>query len=269
MSESARCCSSINARNRARRADSAGSPGPSKSSWRRSSTPAAMASSRSVKLSNSAGADSLHSRRASSHHSEARAVTSSNRLAPFLPLVSADLLRPFDPNSNLLACPVPGSVPWPGAGANSSCPALLERPNPGFGDQFSRAPDRPHPGTPLVDSVRNGLVCCGNRSAWTGRRITRPLAQIYSVSNHGRMPMPSLDESGRDVSQSTGKPSRWLEKLGLHRPELRAWAMYDWANSAMVTSIVTAIFPIYYSSVACKRGVFTRKRPRAAIPPLP
>ncbi len=41
-----------------------------------------------------------------------------------------------------------------------------------------------------------------------------------------------------------------LSKLGLHRPELRAWAMYDWANSAMVLVIITAVFPIYYSSVA-------------------
>jgi len=42
-----------------------------------------------------------------------------------------------------------------------------------------------------------------------------------------------------------------LEKLGLGRPELRAWAMYDWANSAMVTTIITAVFPIYYGQVAC------------------
>ena len=41
-----------------------------------------------------------------------------------------------------------------------------------------------------------------------------------------------------------------LDSLGLHRKELRAWAMYDWANSAMVTTIVTAIFPIYFASVA-------------------
>jgi UMF1 family MFS transporter len=41
-----------------------------------------------------------------------------------------------------------------------------------------------------------------------------------------------------------------LDTLGLHRKELRAWAMYDWANSAMVTTIVTAVFPIYFSSVA-------------------
>ncbi len=67
--------------------------------------------------------------------------------------------------------------------------------------------------------------------------------------------MPSLDEKSRDPSQTAVHPHRWLEKLGLHRSELRAWAMYDWANSAMVTTIITAVFPIFYSSVACK-GVF-------------
>src|SRR3954451_21382743 len=41
-----------------------------------------------------------------------------------------------------------------------------------------------------------------------------------------------------------------LEALGLHRRELRAWALYDWANSAMVTTIIAAVFPIYYSEVA-------------------
>lgn len=43
-----------------------------------------------------------------------------------------------------------------------------------------------------------------------------------------------------------------LERLGLQRPELRAWAMYDWANSAMVVVIVTAVFPIYFASVAAR-----------------
>lgn len=42
----------------------------------------------------------------------------------------------------------------------------------------------------------------------------------------------------------------FLERLGLGRPELRAWAMYDWANSAMVTTITAAVFPIYYVRVA-------------------
>ena len=42
----------------------------------------------------------------------------------------------------------------------------------------------------------------------------------------------------------------WLGAVGLDRPELRAWAMYDWANSAMVTTIIAAVFPIYFSEVA-------------------
>ena len=38
--------------------------------------------------------------------------------------------------------------------------------------------------------------------------------------------------------------------LGLDRPELRAWAMYDWANSAFQTTIIASVFPVYYSTVA-------------------
>lgn len=57
------------------------------------------------------------------------------------------------------------------------------------------------------------------------------------------------------TSQPTTAPEAhrsWslLNALGLHRPELRAWAMYDWANSAMMTTIVAAVFPIFYSDVA-------------------
>ena len=43
-----------------------------------------------------------------------------------------------------------------------------------------------------------------------------------------------------------------LERLCLHRPELRAWALYDWANSGLVTVVITTVFPIYFSSVACQ-----------------
>lgn len=41
-----------------------------------------------------------------------------------------------------------------------------------------------------------------------------------------------------------------LARLGLHRRELRAWAMYDWANSAFVLLIITAVFPLYYQGYA-------------------
>jgi UMF1 family MFS transporter len=35
----------------------------------------------------------------------------------------------------------------------------------------------------------------------------------------------------------------------LHRPELRAWALYDWANSAFFTVVITAVFPIFFLTV--------------------
>ena len=41
-----------------------------------------------------------------------------------------------------------------------------------------------------------------------------------------------------------------LNRLGLGRRDLRAWAMYDWANSAFQTTIIAAVFPIYYQKVA-------------------
>jgi UMF1 family MFS transporter len=45
-------------------------------------------------------------------------------------------------------------------------------------------------------------------------------------------------------------PNSLLSRLGLDRPELRAWAMYDWAASAMQTTIMVAVFPIYFVKVA-------------------
>jgi MFS transporter, UMF1 family len=43
---------------------------------------------------------------------------------------------------------------------------------------------------------------------------------------------------------------RLLDRIGLDRRETRAWAMYDWANSAFQCTIITAVFPVYYGSVA-------------------
>jgi MFS transporter, UMF1 family len=83
-----------------------------------------------------------------------------------------------------------------------------------------------------------------------------PSASVAQLNpDHGGKPMPSPEVTSHDAGPGPGRFTRFLEKLGLHRPELRAWAMYDWANSAMVTTIVTAVFPIYYANVACK-GVF-------------
>ena len=41
-----------------------------------------------------------------------------------------------------------------------------------------------------------------------------------------------------------------LSRVGLNRPELRAWAMYDWANSAFQSTVITAVFPRFFSDFA-------------------
>ena len=41
-----------------------------------------------------------------------------------------------------------------------------------------------------------------------------------------------------------------LSRLGLDRPELRAWAMYDWAVSSVQTTIMVAVFPVYFGNIA-------------------
>jgi UMF1 family MFS transporter len=46
------------------------------------------------------------------------------------------------------------------------------------------------------------------------------------------------------------RPKNVLTRLGLHRPEIRAWAMNDLANSAFSATIITSIFPVYFTSVA-------------------
>ena len=42
----------------------------------------------------------------------------------------------------------------------------------------------------------------------------------------------------------------FLGRLGLDRPELRAWAMYDWAVSSVQTTIMVAVFPVYFANIA-------------------
>src|SRR5262245_13689193 len=42
----------------------------------------------------------------------------------------------------------------------------------------------------------------------------------------------------------------FLDRIGLNRRELRAWAMYDWANSAFQSTVITAVFPPFFSAVA-------------------
>ena len=50
----------------------------------------------------------------------------------------------------------------------------------------------------------------------------------------------------------TGVLARLTRQLHLDRPAVRAWMLYDWANSAMYVVIITAIFPTFFSAVAAQ-----------------
>lgn len=56
-----------------------------------------------------------------------------------------------------------------------------------------------------------------------------------------------------------------LNHLGLHRPELRAWAMYDWGLSGMQTVIMTAVFPLFFLSYAAHGLTGTQGEERYAV----
>jgi MFS transporter, UMF1 family len=59
-----------------------------------------------------------------------------------------------------------------------------------------------------------------------------------------------VDRAENILSAGRGVATRLLARIGLNRPELRAWAMYDWANSAFQTTIITAVFPRFFSDYA-------------------
>jgi UMF1 family MFS transporter len=57
-------------------------------------------------------------------------------------------------------------------------------------------------------------------------------------------------DRAENVLMATPAQRGVLSRLGLDRPELRAWAMYDWANSAFQSTVITAVFPRFYSDYA-------------------
>ena len=46
--------------------------------------------------------------------------------------------------------------------------------------------------------------------------------------------------------------ARLMARIGLVTAEQRAWAWYDWANSVYFTTVITAVFPTFFSSYAAK-----------------
>jgi len=59
------------------------------------------------------------------------------------------------------------------------------------------------------------------------------------------------------MEHAGGRVARWLERLALARPEQRAWALYDWANSAFWLTVITVVFPKYYALLT--RGVLGKE----------
>ena len=61
-------------------------------------------------------------------------------------------------------------------------------------------------------------------------------------------------ENGTSIGESRAphvpRRSGILSRLGLERSELRAWAMYDWAVSSVQTTIMVAVFPVYFANIA-------------------
>jgi MFS transporter, UMF1 family len=52
------------------------------------------------------------------------------------------------------------------------------------------------------------------------------------------------------VNQSAETRKGFFARVGLSRPELRAWAMYDWAISSLQTTVMVAVFPIFFTRFA-------------------
>lgn len=66
--------------------------------------------------------------------------------------------------------------------------------------------------------------------------------------------VPPVADARPDTTPMTPPPAPGrgglLRRLGLHTPQARAWAMYDWAISAVQTTTMVAVFPIFYIQVA-------------------
>jgi len=61
-----------------------------------------------------------------------------------------------------------------------------------------------------------------------------------------------MARGGGPIMHDTTQRPGWLQRAGLGTPATRAWATYDWANSAYVTIVVTAVFPIFFQRVAAE-----------------
>jgi UMF1 family MFS transporter len=83
-------------------------------------------------------------------------------------------------------------------------------------------------------------------------RARRPSAagSTATVAAVGAATRAARDGANGSDGGSSTRSATTLARLGLHRPELRAWVAYDWANSAIWTAVIASIFPAYFYDVA-------------------
>jgi UMF1 family MFS transporter len=56
-----------------------------------------------------------------------------------------------------------------------------------------------------------------------------------------------------------------LQRLALDRKPTRAWVMYDWANSAFITTVVAALFPAWFAALVPESGSPTARLSLATV----
>ena len=76
------------------------------------------------------------------------------------------------------------------------------------------------------------LYCIRKRCVWERSPPTAKGSSLPSITTKTAGPRFQTPFAVADSRAGSGLMDRLLKTLGLHRKELRAWAMYDWANSA-------------------------------------
>src|SRR5262249_32108838 len=141
------------------------------------------------------------------------------------------------------------SLAAPGSGGVRGRPRCARLP------RAARPPGRLHPPSP--DARRRRGVGEGQRPHRLPQAYAGPAIPAVPRRLSGAAPPPALRYTAVPAhvqaphpvgAPLSARPGSLLARLGLHRGELRAWAMYDWANSVFMTSVI-ALFPIYFSTV--------------------
>ncbi len=90
---------------------------------------------------------------------------------------------------------------------------------------------------------------------------------LHAADPARRPDAPGASPAGDRSSVGSGPPgdsrdAGFLARFALDRADRRAWAVYDWANSALFTVVVTAVFPPFFAGYLCagvEREVATQR----------